>query len=230
MKCKNCEINESTKYSKYSSGDFCSKECAKSFSTKEKRKEINKIVSEKLKGSKYPNRKKTIEKRKNEGKSRSKYLDISFEEKWGIINNERRKKRREKLLDEDYKNLKFDRLRERIIIEQNDKCNKCKNDKWLGFDITLELEHIDGNNKNNERENLEALCPNCHSLTSTWRGRNKKNCNRGKIDDEKLLRTLIEHNFNMRQSLLSVGLAAKGGNYKRCHQLKREYIEVNMGV
>ncbi|MEN6293118.1 MAG: hypothetical protein ABFD07_14045, partial [Methanobacterium sp.] len=34
MKCKNCEINEGVKYSKYATGDFCSKKCAKSYSTK----------------------------------------------------------------------------------------------------------------------------------------------------------------------------------------------------
>lgn len=48
--CKNCELNEGVKYSKYASGDFCSVECTKSFSTKNKRKEINLKVSETLKG------------------------------------------------------------------------------------------------------------------------------------------------------------------------------------
>lgn len=50
MKCKNCEQKEGIKYSKYSSGEFCSKECARAYSTKNKRKEINQKVSEKLKG------------------------------------------------------------------------------------------------------------------------------------------------------------------------------------
>jgi len=42
------------------------------------------------------------------------------------------------------------------------------------YDCALELDHIDGNNKNNTLKNLRWLCPNCHSMTSTWRGRNKK--------------------------------------------------------
>jgi len=50
MKCKNCNINEAVKYSKYAKGEFCSKICAASFSTKEKRIEINKAVSKKMKG------------------------------------------------------------------------------------------------------------------------------------------------------------------------------------
>lgn len=50
MKCKNCNNKEAIKYSKYSSGDFCSRKCARSFSTKLNRKEINRRVSKKLKG------------------------------------------------------------------------------------------------------------------------------------------------------------------------------------
>lgn len=78
-----------------------------------------------------------------------------------------------------YQESSFDELgmenrRRRVFEEQNYKCNRCSIDNWLGEVLSLELEHKDGNNKNNKRENLEGLCPNCHSLTSTWRGRNKK--------------------------------------------------------
>lgn len=52
MKCKNCEINEAVKYSKYSKGEFCCKECARSFSTKLNRKEI----SDKVRGQKRGNK------------------------------------------------------------------------------------------------------------------------------------------------------------------------------
>lgn len=50
MKCKNCNKKEALKYSKYSTGEFCCRECARAFSTKEKRKEINKTLSKLLKG------------------------------------------------------------------------------------------------------------------------------------------------------------------------------------
>ena len=53
MKCKNCEIKDAVKYSKYSNGKFCSRKCACAFSTKEKRKEINEKVSKTLTGRKY---------------------------------------------------------------------------------------------------------------------------------------------------------------------------------
>jgi len=40
--------------------------------------------------------------------------------------------------------------------------------------IPLELDHIDGNHQNNALDNLRLLCPNCHSLTPTFRGKNKR--------------------------------------------------------
>lgn len=54
MKCKNCEENDAVKYSKYSNGNFCCRKCARAYSSKEKRKEINKKVSSKLKGRSWP--------------------------------------------------------------------------------------------------------------------------------------------------------------------------------
>jgi len=68
----------------------------------------------------------------------------------------------------------WDSKRDRIIKEQDYKCIKCGISDWLGKPISLEIDHKDGNNSNDVRENLEALCPNCHAQTDTWRGRNKK--------------------------------------------------------
>ena len=48
MKCRNCNEKDAVKYSQYSNGEFCSKECARGFSTKAKRKEINEKVSKTL--------------------------------------------------------------------------------------------------------------------------------------------------------------------------------------
>ena len=55
--------------------------------------------------------------------------------------------------------------------------NKCARRGWGELNkytnnIPLEIEHIDGNYKNNNESNLILLCPNCHSLTSTYKGAN----------------------------------------------------------
>jgi len=55
-------------------------------------------------------------------------------------------------------------------------CHKTvwSNDVYSG-PIPLEADHIDGNWKNNRPENLRLLCPNCHNLTPTYRGKNRGN-------------------------------------------------------
>lgn len=67
--------------------------------------------------------------------------------------------------------LKIRLLKENIMSY---KCSCCKNTEWMDKPIPLELHHKDGNNENNNLENLELLCPNCHSFTDTYRGKNQK--------------------------------------------------------
>lgn len=65
------------------------------------------------------------------------------------------------------------KLKDRIIkdgIKQH-QCELCGNTKWLEEKIPLELHHIDGKHENNKLENLQLLCPNCHSMTDNYRGR-----------------------------------------------------------
>lgn len=53
-------------------------------------------------------------------------------------------------------------------------CSKCGQlPLWNNEPLVLELDHIDGDNTNNELSNLRILCPHCHSQTSAFRGRGK---------------------------------------------------------
>ena len=63
--------------------------------------------------------------------------------------------------------------RRSILIKHYwDKCMDCNLTDWLENKLTIEVHHIDWNNKNNKLENLKLLCPNCHSITDNYR--NKK--------------------------------------------------------
>ena len=95
----------------------------------------------------------------------------------------------------------------------NYSCSKCSISSWLEESITLEIDHIDGDNTNHALTNLRYLCPNCHSQTPTWRGRNK-NTGKLKVTDEELLSAINETN-NIRQALIKVGLSPRGSNYNR---------------
>jgi 5-methylcytosine-specific restriction endonuclease McrA len=51
-------------------------------------------------------------------------------------------------------------------------CERCGISTWRGTPLTTALHHINGDRYDNRVENLELLCPNCHSQTDTFSGRN----------------------------------------------------------
>lgn len=94
-------------------------------------------------------------------------------------------------------------------------CENCGISEWQGKQLNLELHHKDGNRNNNCIENLQLLCPNCHSLTKNFRGRNIK---KTFVPDEILKENLIKCK-NIRRALISSNLSPKGANYIRAKKL-----------
>lgn len=68
-------------------------------------------------------------------------------------------------------------IKKYLMEKFNASCCECGWSEINPFtnNIPLEVEHIDGNYLNNNEDNLKLLCPNCHSLTSTYKGANRGN-------------------------------------------------------
>jgi len=99
------------------------------------------------------------------------------------------------------------------------KCKECGLKEWKGKELTLELDHINGHRFDHRIENLRWLCPNCHSQTDTFRGKNIK---ADEKKDEEIIEA-IESSENIRQTLLNLNMAPKGGNYNRVKKLINKY-------
>jgi DNA-binding CsgD family transcriptional regulator len=65
-------------------------------------------------------------------------------------------------------------LKQRLLRSglKDGSCERCGISKWRGKPLTVALHHINGDRLDNRLENLELLCPNCHSQTDTFGGRN----------------------------------------------------------
>mgnify|MGYP001190321898 CR=1 FL=1 len=202
--CENCGLNHS---GLYGSGRFCSFKCARCFSTKEKRIEINQKISNKLKGRKLNH---------NLG------FKKGFDSKRRKFSDEDRKKSIEKN-KERHRLLSFELLgkigkKSRIIQEQNGKCSWCGISSWRNFPIVLQLDHIDGNRKNNKRENLRVLCPNCHTQTDTY-------CSIKKVYfSEQDILNLVDNCNSINEIVVKLGLHSGWGQNQIKNILKKYNI------
>jgi hypothetical protein len=135
---------------------FCSKSCSASYNNKNKvKKQKNTSTclncgNEILENRKYCNNKCQVEHRQKIAHEKIKNGDTS-------------------LYETQYKKY--------LIAEHGNMCMKCG---WCEINpitgkVPIQLEHIDGNSDNNSLDNLELLCPNCHSLTPTFGALNKGN-------------------------------------------------------
>ena len=105
-----------------------------------------------------------------------------------------------------------------LIALRGHKCENCGLEEWLNNPINLEIHHKNGDRSNNSLENLQLLCPNCHSYTKTF-------CNKSKyqtISEEDFVLAL-QFNSNISQALKQLGLTPAGGNYTRARELISKY-------
>ncbi|CAB4143293.1 HNHc domain containing protein [uncultured Caudovirales phage] len=161
--CLNCGATITAKYAK----KFCNSSCAATYNNQRKPK------------------------RSEESRNRTRVAMIAV----GPMSAEARAKavqtytdsRLRYLFQTPFEELAYQTKRVRVIIEQGGVCAHCGISEWRGQPVCFEMDHIDGDNTNNARENLEILCPNCHSNTPTWKGR-KANRNRDKINEYIALR------------------------------------------
>ena len=108
-----------------------------------------------------------------------------------------------------------------LINLRGQKCEKCGMTEWLNEPINLEIHHIDGDHYNNELTNLQLLCPNCHSYTDNFRGKNV-NTGKTKVSEEDFVEALQTSN-NISQALKKLGLSLGSGNYQRANELIVKY-------
>ena len=59
-------------------------------------------------------------------------------------------------------------MRNYLLRSRGEKCENCQITHWNGKKISLHIDHVNGNRKDNRLKNLKILCPNCHSQTETW--------------------------------------------------------------
>lgn len=66
------------------------------------------------------------------------------------------------------------------------KCEICGISEWMGKPIIIQIHHKDGDHYNNELDNLQALCPNCHSQTKNFGSKNDKGISEFKKNENKI--------------------------------------------
>jgi len=74
------------------------------------------------------------------------------------------------------KTIQSSKLLQRLIKEGYKKyqCEICGISEWMDKPISLHLHHKNGNHNDNSLDNLQILCPNCHSQTDTFAGKSSK--------------------------------------------------------
>lgn len=102
-------------------------------------------------------------------------------------------------------NLKNRLIKENILKNE---CNICgQQPDWKGKSLIMILDHINGVNNDNRKENLRLLCPNCNAQQTTFCGRNLKT-----ISDQKLLDLINKE--GIKNAAKKIGITEGGVRYR----------------
>lgn len=95
----------------------------------------------------------------------------------GNKHNKHNEKNANEYLNKDYVSISTNILKYKLVKDgyKQYRCECCGLTKWNGKQISLQLHHINGDNTDNRLENLQLLCPNCHSQTDNYCGNINEN-------------------------------------------------------
>ena len=171
----NCEYCNKEHDGSYGSGRFCNRVCSNKWCNKQRRPDINVHLSKMLKGRTQAGAHRTFPRLSEEQLTarQEKFKTMIFV----------RYTRDLQLWKENQIQPSELRCKTLLIFERGRKCEKCgwAEKNLFTNSIPIELEHKDGDCYNNKYSNLELLCPNHHSLTSTFRGANSRK-GKGRIE------------------------------------------------
>lgn len=80
----------------------------------------------------------------------------------------------QEILDGKHPSFQTGKLKRKLLKEglKENICEVCGIEEWNGKPIVMELDHINGIRYDHSYDNLRMVCPNCHSQTDTFRGKN----------------------------------------------------------
>ena len=97
-------------------------------------------------------------------------------------------------------------------------CSVCNQTHHNNLPINLEIDHIDGDNMNNDIDNLRYICQICHSRTDNYKGKNQKRTKLPASDQEMI--DALRNNKSIKDALNSLNYRCKSGkNYQRARKL-----------
>jgi len=186
--CENCNKEHDETYA---SGRFCSIFCSHSWTAKQNIEEKNLKRSKAL--SKNVNH--VYIKKEFTGECLSCKQKISKKKKYCSVKCQQRYKHTEYIKrwkngEENgitYNYTVSDHIKKYLLEKYDNKCSKCgwcEINPYIGHTI-LEVEHINGKADDNREDNLLILCPNCHTLTKTYKALNIGNGVRNLIESKK---------------------------------------------